>query len=157
MRTHYSTTLVLALGTLILAGAGCSANNYTTPPTNTVKSNADTEEINTNVDATIPVSSIRIIKPLSYDAVGTSLDMTVDIDGFTLAPDSVEGGNVDGEGHYHIWVDGNYYGDGIAKQTTIENLTPGDYEIKVSLQNNDHTDLNPPVNSEPINLTVVAE
>lgn len=161
MSTHKLVGLSsLALGALLLAGAGCTTGTTTTSDTTTnattvavdidkVEDDADVVEDEDEADA-----AIEIVSPEDGDTVSDSLDLEVEIDDFTLAPDKVEGANVAGEGHYHVWVDGEYVVAGVAATTTVEGLEVGEHELMVSLQNNDHTDLNPAVQSEPVVVTV---
>lgn len=147
----------LALGALLLAGAGCttSTTNSTTDTTNTttVAVEEDADEVG-DEDVVVGDASIAITAPLDGATVAQPFDLTVAIDDFILAPDSVEGANVAGEGHYHVWVDGEYFVAGVATTTAIEGLEVGEHEIMVSLQNNDHTDLTEVVTSDPITVTV---
>lgn len=174
MRTQYSAALSLALGTLLLAGAGCTPDTTdTTNTTNTTNTNTVTVQVDDDAvvddadvteddattdgtadDATAEAASVSITEPIDGDIVGSTFDLTVAIEGLTLAPDKVEGANVEGEGHYHVWVDGEYFAPGVAETTTLEGLEAGEHELMVSLQNNDHTDLDPTVSSDPISVTV---
>lgn len=173
MRTQLTAALSLALGTLLLVGAGCNSTDTTT--TNTTTANTTTvkvdktdtvddddattdEDTDTVEDADetgdVDTSSISIAEPVDGDIVASTFDVEVEIDGLTLAPDKVEGANVEGEGHYHIWVDGEYFAPGVAFTTSVADLAAGEHELMVSLQNNDHSDLDPAVSSEPITVTV---
>lgn len=160
MRNNLSTKLIglssLALTALLVTGAGCASTT-----TNTNLSNVDTTTVpvdNTNVSdvvATTDDASITIVSPEDGEEVEPQFDVTVEIAGLTLAPDEVEAANVEGRGHYHVWVDGEYYAAGVSDNTTVTDLTAGEHEIMVSLQNNDHTDLATPVKSNPITVNVV--
>lgn len=156
MRTKYSAIISLALGSLIVAGAGCqTATTTDTVDTNVVATDTtvtvDTTEV---ADVAADGASISIVSPVDGDTVESTADLTVAIEGFTLAPDKVEGANAEGEGHYHVWVDGEYLTPGVATTTTLTGLEAGEREIMVSLQNNDHTDLTTPVKSEAVTVTV---
>lgn len=175
MRTSkYAATLSLVLGALVVAGAGCTGTTTTTTDTtntttadttatvnnsNTVVAD-DVDEVEDADDTETDVSAatISIVDPLEGDTVPPSFDIVVAVEGFTLAPDKVEGENAEGEGHFHVWVDGEYYTPGVSEITALKDLTEGEHELMVSLQNNDHTDLATPVKSEAVTVTVeVAE
>lgn len=184
MRTSkYAATLSLVLGALVVAGAGCTGTTTTT--TNTTNTTIDTTNANTtatvnssddvvedelvldnkdttevddvdDTEADASAATISIVDPLEGDTVPPSFDIVVAVEGFTLAPDKVEGENAEGEGHFHVWVDGEYYAPGVSEITALKDLTEGEHELMVSLQNNDHTDLATPVKSEAVTVTVEA-
>ena len=52
------------------------------------------------------------------------------------------GANVDGEGHWHVMVDGSYYGYSTEGSLSVTGVDVGDHEVMVELMNNDHTQLN---------------
>lgn len=158
-------TSSLAMGALLLAGAGCTPSTTSTTNTNTttvaVEVEDDTaadvveDEDEAGDDDAVDIdTAIEITSPEDGDTVTQPFDLEVEIDDFTLAPDSVEGANVAGEGHYHVWVDGEYFVAGVATTTEIDGLEVGEHELMVSLQNNDHTDLETPVQSEAVTVTV---
>lgn len=146
----------VTLAALILAGAGCTsatttnANTNTTVVTNTNKAN--TNKSNTNT-AKKSEYTVAISTPEDGDTVENPINLEVDITGFELS-DDVEGANVVGAGHYHVWVDGEYLMPGTTPELELTDLDAGEHEIMVSLQNNDHTDLATPVKSEAITVTV---
>lgn len=156
MRTNTLATLSgLALSALLLAGAGC-ASTTTTVDTN-ANVNTTTVVVDDDADDVDEVdedTAIEISSPEDGDTVATTFDLEVEIDDFTLAPDKVEGANAEGEGHYHVWVDGEYFVAGVAAVTSVAGLEVGEHELMVSLQNNDHTDLAPVVKSEAVTVTV---
>lgn len=150
----------VTLTALVLAGAGC-ASSTNTSNTNTANSNANsnkntvtvdnTNKANTNKKATTP--TISIVAPEAGDTVEDPFDMEVEVKGFTLS-DAVEGANVEGEGHIHLWVDGEYYTPSTAAEFEVKDVEAGEHELMVSLQNNDHTDLATPVKSKAVTVTV---
>lgn len=106
------------------------------------------KENNEDVDA-----NIVIISPEQGAVVASTFPVSVKVKGFTLS-DDFESDNVKGEGHIHIWVDDEYYTQTSKSNFTLASFMPGDHTIKVSLQNNDHTDLDPAVMSDAIIVTV---
>lgn len=150
-------TSSLAMGALLLAGAGCTPSTTSNANTNTTTVAVEVEDdtaADVVEDKDEADTAIEIASPADGDSVTQPFDLEVEIDDFTLAPDSVEGANVAGEGHYHVWVDGEYFVAGVATTTEIDGLEAGEHELMVSLQNNDHTDLDEPVKSEPVVVTV---
>ena len=154
MRINTLATLSgLALSALLLAGAGCATTTTTSNAnTTTVAVDDDTDDV--DGDEEDEDTAIEISSPEDGDTVATTFDLEVEIDDFTLAPDKVEGANAAGEGHYHVWVDGEYFVAGVAEVTSVAGLEVGEHELMVSLQNNDHTDLVPAVKSEAVTVTV---
>lgn len=153
----------VTLAALILAGAGCSSS--TTTNTNAATTNANTNKTatvtntnktNSNKNTNTTKKSdytVAISTPEDGDTVENPVNLEVDITGFELS-DDVEGANVVGAGHYHVWVDGEYLMPGTTPELELTDLDAGEHEIMVSLQNNDHTDLATVVKSEPITVTV---
>ncbi len=161
MRTNTLATLSgLALSALLLAGAGCMSTTTTSNAntnTTTVAVDDDADEVDEDEEDEEEGdedTAIEISSPEDGDTVATTFDLEVEIDDFTLAPDKVEGANAEGEGHYHVWVDGEYFVAGVAEVTSVAGLAVGEHELMVSLQNNDHTDLAPAVKSEAVTVTV---
>ena len=74
------------------------------------------------------------------DAQGT-VDVEIDVEGMRFAPESVDQEHREGAGHAHIYVDGEKLGRVFESSYRIENLSPGDHEIRVSLNTNDHREL----------------
>ena len=59
-------------------------------------------------------------------------------EGFSFAPENVNGDHVPGEGHAHIYVDGVKVGRTYTPWFYLKDLTPGDHEIEVTLNANSH-------------------
>ncbi len=59
-------------------------------------------------------------------------------DDFTFAPESINGEAVDGEGHLHLYVDGQKVGRLYGPWTHLSGLTPGTHVIEVEVSANDH-------------------
>lgn len=162
MRTKYALIAGLITSALAVLGAGC-VTPTTTTTTNTADTNANTTVTVDDEDADIEdedadeiegdEAEVSIVDPLDGDIVEPSFDLAVEVEDFTLSSD-IEGENVEGEGHYHIWVDGEYVAQSAEDTVTLEDLEEGDRELVISLQNNDHTDLEPAVESDPITVTV---
>jgi hypothetical protein len=62
----------------------------------------------------------------------------VSFDGFVLSPENASGDHVDGEGHLHIYANGQKLGRLYGPATHIGALPEGDVEISVVAYTNDH-------------------
>jgi hypothetical protein len=106
-----------------------------------------------NVAADRP--NVRITSPLDGEVVAPAgFNLMAEVENHTLNESAVGAANVDGEGHYHIYVDGLYYNFDTDLSTTITGLDSGEHEVYLELVNNDHTALATPVMSAPIYITV---
>ena len=74
------------------------------------------------------------------DAQG-GVNVQIVTDGFRFAPDLVDQAHTPGAGHAHIYVDGEKLGRVFGNEYHIEQLAPGEHEIRVSLNTNDHSEL----------------
>ena len=95
-----------------------------------------------------PVSVAITAEP---DAHG-GIDVQIATEGFRFAPELVDQAHAPSAGHAHIYVDGVKLGRVFENQYHIEELAPGEREIRVSLNTNDHSDL--VYNGEKVESTV---
>ena len=84
-----------------------------------------------------PVSVSITAQP---DAEG-GVDVQIATEGFRFAPDLVDQPHTPGVGHAHIYVDGEKLGRVFESEYHIPKLAPGEHEIRVSLNTNDHSEL----------------
>ncbi|TXK71743.1 hypothetical protein [Paenibacillus sp. N3.4] len=73
---------------------------------------------------------------------GRNATITYTTSNFQLSADHMDKKNVNGEGHLHLYVDGKQ--KAMLSQNApvkLSNLATGKHEIKIELQQNDHTDL----------------
>lgn len=97
-----------------------------------------------------PVPTIKLrthLDPMS----GVNLEVITT--GFTLAPERASTDPVDGEGHFHIYVDGVKLSRLYARWVHVDLKEPGDYEIRVELSANNHATL--AVNGNKIDATAI--
>ncbi len=96
-------------------------------------------DISASVTVELVSPSVVITSPSSGTVVdASSVELELQIGDFTVNP-TVGGAAVDGEGHYHLSVDGVYFDYGTDPTSAwVTRLTPGDHEIKVELVGNDH-------------------
>ena len=89
---------------------------------------------------------IGIIKPqpgASFSA--ESIDVQVSIEGLTVDPYAIGKAAVPGSGHWHIYLDGAFINASAVGTVTLDPLPLGPHHLRVSLANNDHSPLSPPV------------
>lgn len=89
------------------------------------------------VESEAPVSIAITAEPDAHGGV----DVQIATEGFQFAPDSVDQPHTPGAGHAHIYVDGVKLGRVFESDYHIDPLSPGQHEIKVSLNTNDHSEL----------------
>lgn len=83
---------------------------------------------------------------------GMSVEVTAEVDpidginvriiptGFVFAPERVNQADVDGEGHAHVYVDGEKVGRAYGEWFHLKGVAPGEREIRVTLQTNGHSE-----------------
>jgi hypothetical protein len=84
-------------------------------------------------------------EPLSVAVTATAdalmgVNVAIDTTGFRWAPEHASGEAVTGEGHAHLYVDGEKQGRLYGPDVHL-GLDPGEHEIRVTLNGNDHEDL----------------
>ena len=84
-----------------------------------------------------PVSVAITAEP---DADG-GVDVVIATEGFRFAPEMVDQAHTPGAGHAHIYADGVKLGRVFENEYHIAALAPGEHEIRVSLNTNDHSNL----------------
>lgn len=89
------------------------------------------------VESEAPVSVSITAEPDTNGGV----DVNIATDGFRFAEELVDQAHTPGAGHAHIYVDGEKLGRVFGPEYYIPNLAPGDHEIRVSLNSNDHSEL----------------
>ena len=79
----------------------------------------------------------------------------VKIRGLKLAPALVGKKSVAGNGRWHIFVNGKYNNLAATMSGKTTPVKKGDNKVYVTLSNNDHSPLSPPVRSQTISVMVV--
>lgn len=82
-------------------------------------------------------SAITVALETELDAV-SGVNVRIVTEGFTFAPNSVGAEHVEGEGHSHVYVDGEKIGRVYGPWFYIDKLEPGVREIRVELNANSH-------------------
>ena len=91
----------------------------------------------TLVASETPISVAITAEPDAHGGV----DVLISTEGFRFAPELVDQAHTPGAGHAHIYADGVKLGRVFENKYHIEPLAPGDHEIRVSLNTNDHSEL----------------
>ena len=89
-------------------------------------------------DATIEAASaMSVAVETSADSV-SGLNVHIIAEGFTFAPENVNGAHIDGEGHAHIYVDGEKTTRVYTPWHYLGEIEPGEHEIRITLNANSH-------------------
>ncbi len=138
---------VAALIALIIVACGNDDDAAAPPPTApppTAVDDAQDGHDHSHDHATLmevdyePVPTIELRTHLDPKS-GVNLEVITT--GFTLAPERASTEPIDGEGHFHIYVDGVKLRRLYAHWAHVDLQTPGDYEIRVEMSANDHAAL----------------
>ncbi|MBI2918234.1 MAG: hypothetical protein HYY01_09585 [Chloroflexi bacterium] len=96
--------------------------------------------------ALVDAPSVTIVSPKNGLIVfGPDVTFTFQVTNFTLAPDEIGAEPAPGQGHMHVYVNGVLKGEASTGTFIVTGLTIGLRTVKVSLAQNDHTPLDPPV------------
>lgn len=86
---------------------------------------------------------------------GDEITLTVTVSNFTLDANKLDQANEPGVGHFRVYLDDATGDDYLAvsgePQTTVkipEDITDGSHEVRVALQNNDQSPVDPPVEAK---------
>jgi hypothetical protein len=130
--------LVLALGAFGCNKGGGDSNVDTDGDADTdTDADSDTDS-DTDADAD---PSVAITSPADDSNSYGDVDVTYEVDNFTLAPDDIGGTNVDGSGHVHWYLDNEYQDVDADGTIELTDLAAGDHTISVRMASNDHTEL----------------
>ncbi len=99
-------------------------------------------------------ATITLLSPVDGNVyAGTTLSWTTT--GILLSEEHIGSTDIEGEGHVHVVVDGQYIDAtaGLTYTLDLTQLPVGEHDVKVSLQSNSHADLGP---SDSAHVTVTA-
>ncbi len=82
-------------------------------------------------------SAMSVAVETSADSV-SGLNVHIITEGFAFAPGNVNGAHIDGEGHAHIYVDGEKITRVYTPWHYLGDIEPGEHEIRVTLNANSH-------------------
>ncbi len=74
---------------------------------------------------------------VTLDAL-SGLNLTIDTTGFDFSPQNIDGQHVQGEGHAHVYVDGEKIGRVYGPHYYLGHVEPGERVIRISLNANSH-------------------
>ena len=138
----YGTASLILLGALTTAcgskdEAGVAGTNGSSKVTSTVAQTHTESSVKTVLSGGKPSIDATIAQD------GRNATITYTTTNFNLSADHMDKTNVQGEGHLHLYVDGKQKAM-LSKNAPVRltNLATGKHEIKIELQQNDHTDLN---------------
>ncbi len=145
--------LSIALPVLLLAGCPAPAE------TGDSASVTDTDTTDTDTTDTTPPAAPSVAMALVPDTIilGEPVDVEVTVENFIIvdptarpAPEVVEG-----EGHFHITLDGEYLVAGWESSVRIQTVdfTVGTHDVAVTLMDSEHNEIDPSV-SASATLTV---
>ena len=122
-------TAVLAL--IVLVPIACSGGD-------TATANGDHHDHGSSVEVAegVPVPTISI--EVSEDPV-EGWNLRVHTTDFAIVPENVSTAHVDGEGHMHLYIDGEKVSRLYGEWHHIGALAPGEHEVRVELSANDHS------------------
>ncbi|MEC0228577.1 DUF6130 family protein [Paenibacillus alba] len=136
----YGTATLMVLGALTTACGSKEevASSNLGPNTATTVSQGKTESsVKTVASNAKPAIDAQVSK-----VDGRNVTITYQTTNFQLSADHMNQKAVQGEGHLHLYVDGKQKAMiGKTGPLTLNNLAAGKHEIKLELQQNDHTDL----------------
>ena len=94
-----------------------------------------------SVTVTVPATApdINLTSALTADWNSATIPVEVETPNFVLSED-VDGAPVEGEGHYHIYVDGVYADIGTSASTYLSHVAAGEHELEVRLADNMHAE-----------------
>ena len=136
-------TAVLAL--IVLVPVACSGGD-------TAAANGEHHDHGSSVEVAegVPVPTIAI--EVTEDPV-EGWNLRVVTTDFQIVPENVSTAHIDGEGHMHIYIDGEKVSRLYGEWHHIGPLAPGEHEVRVELSANDHSAM--AVDGEVIDATAV--
>ena len=140
MRIRAIRGLLVAAGLIFVAAACGDSDNNTRSDAGTPSTMATGHhhEGVTDVDPSLPTPLVAI--DVSEDPK-SGWNLRIDIENFRLAPENVSTDHVVGEGHMHLYIDGEKITRLYEPWHHLGALEPGDHEIRVELSANDHSAL----------------
>ena len=101
-----------------------------------------------------PTESMAVDAELIPDTI-VGYAVRISTEGFTFTPEDVNGEHVDGEGHAHIYVDGERRGRIYTEWWHLTGLEAGTREVRIELNGNDHAPYE--VDGEPVEVVVTVD
>lgn len=147
-----SATLVAAALLFAACGDDDTTDDASSQTTMAMDDSGHSHDEGVEVGDVEPVPTLAVTaEPDSIKGVNVHLETT----GFTFAPEHASTGHVEGEGHAHLYVDGEKIGRVYENWYHLGDIDPGEHEITVELNANSHAPLL--VDGEPIAQTVTVD
>ena len=146
---------VFVLGLLIGANSESTVSNQTM--SDAIGDDMSESMMHTHDGREVPEPYPTISMKLEPDPV-SGLNLSLETTNFTFAPERVNEEHVDGEGHVHLYINGERQKRLYGPDYHLVDLPPGEHHIMVNLSGNDHSDFT--VDGEMIKVSetiVVAE
>jgi len=150
------TTALIALISLLIGGSiGYSLGNQSTPTSKSVPHNHETHEAShthtghthdhERTEASTPYPSVDLIV---HKDPKSGWNAQIIVENFTFAPERASTQDIPGEGHAHIYVDGEKINRVYSEWYHLGKLESGMREVSVLISSNEHKELTR--NGEPI-------
>ncbi len=88
----------------------------------------------------VPAENAPTVKIAAHKDPKSGYNVNIATTNFTFAPQNASTSHVDGEGHAHIYVNGNKLGRVYGGWYHVDEVEDGENEIKVTLNSNAHVD-----------------
>ena len=118
--------------------AGESEDHHGNETEKSERSASTSHEESGHHDKTIEAAGAMSVDIQTFADSVTGLNVQIIPRGFTFAPENVNKAHVDGEGHAHIYVDGEKISRVYTPWYYLGDLEPGEHEIRVTLNANSH-------------------
>lgn len=131
--------LVAALFALVLVVAACGDDGDSQDAAATTRAEHDGDH-----DETVDVSDLDPTPSVTVEVTEdptSGWNLHAEVEGHEFAPESASTEAVDGEGHAHIYVDGEKLTRLYGEWYFLGDLEPGEREVRVELSANDHSPL----------------
>lgn len=153
-RSPFQRAAVLVAAASLLVAA-CGDDDTTTSAGDTMETAADRHDH--SHDEGIEIGDADEIPTVAVTATPdpkSGVNLHVETTGITFAPEHASTEHVPGEGHAHVYVDGDKYGRLYGEWMYLD-VEPGEHEIRVDLNANDRSPLL--VDGEPIDDVVTVD
>ena len=148
--------LLAALAAFSLVAAACGDSDDTTPAqtdttaaAETTEAMSDDEMSDMDMDETegghshgeafdVDAATAPTIDVVLVDDPAGGWNLRLETTNFRFAPENVSTDHVDGEGHAHLYIDGERHGRIYGEWYQVPGLTEGEHTLRVELSTNDH-------------------
>lgn len=146
LRPRLATLFLAAISTLILSGCGDQPEqNTTSKPSTTDTSSEMSHDHSKHHHGLLDIETFGENTPVPAVSFTITPDpmsgwnVLIKADNFTFTPEKVNQDASANEGHAHIFVDGFKMGRIYSEWYHLKKLTPGEHEVQITLNANDHS------------------